>query len=298
MQRSDEQRSKDQRVRKVLLVALGLNVAVAIAKIVAGRAALMLSIEADGYHSLTDGFGSVVCLVGLALAARPPSARYPYGHRKIEVMAAIAIGVSLLLMAANVAGEAVVRLQEGRAFAADLGVGSMLVLVVTLAVNFGISSYQAREGKRVGSALLLTDARHTRADCWVTLGVIAASVMTMLGQSGLDVAAAVVVAVLVGKAGVDILRENAGYLTDVALVEAGEVAALVGGIAPVMDVHSVRTRGTPGAIFMDLRIALPENMSIAAAGNVVEMANDAIRDEFPNVVDVVIHAEPVRRMAA
>ncbi|MEM9068216.1 MAG: cation diffusion facilitator family transporter [Myxococcota bacterium] len=281
------------RAARVVQIALALNVLVAVLKIGYGRWAEMLSIEADGYHSLTDGFASLVALAGLAIARRPPSAKYPYGHRKYEVIAGIVIGASLLLMAAEVVSEVVLRLDAGRAALPNVSAGAFVVLAFTLAVNLGVSSFQLREGRRLSSALLLSDAKHTRADCYITLGVLAAAVLTWLGQPGLDVAAAAVIAVLVGKAGVDVIRENTAYLTDAALVEPDAVARVVEGIPPVARVHSVRTRGVPNAVFMDLRISLPDQMSIATAGDVVTLASEAIRDEFPEVVDVVIHAEPV-----
>ncbi len=282
---------RDDGVRRVLWIALGLNLVVAAAKILYGRSGGLLAIEADGYHSLTDGLGSFVAIVGLAIARRPPSTTHPYGHRKYEVVAALCIGVSLLLVAAQVVGEAVVRLEEGRASLPDVGPAAIVVLLITLAINFGISSYQARRAQELGSHLLATDAKHTRSDCYVTLGVLAATALTHLGQPGLDLAAAVVVAVFIGKAGVDVIRENAGYLTDVALVAERDVERVVFSIPPVVGVERVRTRGTPGAIFMDLRLKLPAHLSLLDVGVVVRRASEAIRSEFPGVVDVVVHPE-------
>ena len=167
------------------------------------------------------------------------------------------------------------------------------MLLVTLASNCGISSYQARSAQELGCHLLATDAKHTRSDCYVTLGVLAATALTHLGQPGLDLAAAVVVAVFIGKAGVDVIRENAGYLTDVALVAERDVERVVFSIPPVVGVERVRTRGTPGAIFMDLRLKLPAHLSLLDVGVVVRRASEAIRSEFPGVVDVVVHPEAI-----
>lgn len=283
--------ARDRGVERVLFVALGLNLLVAAAKILIGRSGGLLAIEADGYHSLSDGFGSVVALVGLALARRPPDPTHPYGHRKYEVVAGLLIGLSLLLVAAEVVSEAVTRLEAGTATEAVASPLAIVVLVVTLGINYGISSFQARRARTLGSALLASDARHTRADCWVTLGVLATTALTHLGQRGLDVAAAVVVAVLIAKAGLEVIKENAGYLTDVALVPPTDVEAVAMAIAPVLSVERVRTRGTPSAVFMDLRLRLPDHLSMREVSEVVRRASAAIRSEFPEVVDVVVHPE-------
>jgi len=276
--------------RRVVLVALALNLLVAAAKITYGQATSALSIEADGYHSLTDGLVSLVALVGLFLARRPPDSRHPYGHRKLEIVATLFIGLSLLLLAAEIAVDVVRALGTDHA-TPRIGGGAFVVLLATLAVNLGVSSYQARVGRRLSSPVLLADAQHTRADCFTTGGVLVATLLTWLGYPELDVVAAGVVAVFVGKAGVDVVRENAGYLLDVALVAPDDVVRVVESIPPVSGVHTVRTRGTPSAIFMDLRISLPAHLDLATTDDVVRSAVAAIRSEFPHVVDVVVRPE-------
>lgn len=270
--------------RRVLVVALTLNAMVAAAKILCGRAADVFAIEADGYHSLTDGLGSLVALVGLSLSMRPADRRHPYGHRKFEILAASIIGVGLLVVAAGVVRSV---LEAGPSHP-RIGALEFGVLLVTLAINFALSRYQAREGRRLRSAVLVSDARHTRSDCYVTAGVLLTTSLTAAGLSGFDLVAAIAVAGLVAKAGVDILRENLGYLTDASIVEPDAVAEVASGIAPVIAATQVRTRGTPGAVFMDLRLELPGSMSFRDVSEVVERVREAIRYEFTDVVDVVV----------
>ncbi len=143
--------------------------------------------------------------------------------------------------------------------------------------------------------MLTSDARHTRSDCYVTAGVLVTTGLTAAGLSGFDLVAAIAVACLVGKAGVDILRENLGYLTDASIVDADAVAEVASGIAPVIAATKVRTRGTPGSVFMDLHLELPASMSFRDVSEVVERVREAIRYEFADVVDVVV--QPVLRSA-
>src|SRR5690242_21778853 len=104
----------DQRtaaVTRVLWVTLGLNVVVAVAKIAYGHAVHALSIRADGFHSLTDSTNNLVGLAGVWIASRPADAGHPYGHHKFEVLAAGAVGLSLLGMAFDVARGGIDRLR-------------------------------------------------------------------------------------------------------------------------------------------------------------------------------------------
>lgn len=281
----------ERAVRRVLMLALAVNLVVAALKVTCGRAIGALAIEADGYHSLTDALVSLVGLASLAIALRPPDLRHPYGHRKVEIVAALFVGAALLFLAAEIGGSVIERVQ-GAPATPTASPGAIVLLLATLLINVALSELQARVGRRHQSVILLTDAQHTRSDCYTTIGVIVASLLTWLGHAELDVVAAIVVAVLVGKAGVDVIRENAGYLLDVALVEPEAVVRVVESIPPVAGVDRVRTRGTPSAVFMDLRLKLPRHLSLEAVGRIVGHASEAIRIEFPSVVDVVIHAEP------
>ncbi len=284
--------ARGRRVRRVLSVALALNAGVAVAKIVYGRYADSLAIEADGYHSLTDALGSIIALVGASLALRPPCARHPYGYRKLETLAAALIGISLLLLALSIAGDALTHVREGTVHAPRIGIGAFVVLAITLCINLAVASYQSREGRLLQSELLASDAHHTRADCFVTLGVMATALLGYLGWNGLDVPAALAVSVLVGKAGFEIIAKNARYLADAALIDVDRIRRIALSIPKVAGAHTIRTRGTPDAIFMDLRIAVPGTLSVAETTMVARRLTRAIQSELSAVVDVTIHPEP------
>src|SRR5574337_482486 len=90
---------RSTQVRNVLLIVLGLNVSITIVKLIIGFATGALSVLADGYHSILDSSSNIVGLAGLWIAARPPDANHPYGHRRYETIATLAIGTMLLLVA-------------------------------------------------------------------------------------------------------------------------------------------------------------------------------------------------------
>ncbi|HEV8246329.1 MAG TPA: cation diffusion facilitator family transporter, partial [Polyangiaceae bacterium] len=122
-------------VRQVLAVTLGLNLAVAVAKIGYGSFSHSLSISADGFHSLTDSANNLVGLVGVWIASRPADDNHPYGHHKFEIIAAGLVGVSLLAMAYDVASGAIQRLFRGSGQVPELGIWAFVVLLVTLGIN-------------------------------------------------------------------------------------------------------------------------------------------------------------------
>src|SRR5438105_2741295 len=120
-------------VRRVLWVTLLLNAVVSIGKIVVGRMTHSMAMEADGYHSMTDGANNVVGLVVTAFAYAPPDSGHPYGHRKFETAAAGFIGLALLTVAYHVIEQALT--PASRAHVPDVGTLSWAVMGSTLVVN-------------------------------------------------------------------------------------------------------------------------------------------------------------------
>ena len=281
-------------VSRVLAVTLALNVLVAGAKIAYGSVADSLSIRADGFHSLTDSANNLVGLVGVWLASRPADEGHPYGHHKFEIIAAGLVGVSLLGMAYDVASGAVERLVRGQSLEPEIDVWAFVVLLVTLAINLTVSAWERRRGEALSSAMLLSDATHTRSDVLVTLGVLVTVVLVRLGLAGLDVVAALGIAGFIAYAGLQVLRTNLGYLADGAVLDPSSIEQLACTVPGVASAHKVRTRGSPGRVCVDLHIQVAPMLNVVQAHRVTHWVIDVIKKHHPDVRDVLIHTEPAK----
>jgi len=279
-------------IRRVLWWTLGLNLAVAVAKIGYGHAVHAMSIRADGFHSLTDSTNNLVGLAGVWIASRPADAGHPYGHNKFEVLAAGAVGLSLLGMAFDVAKGGLERLSGVPAPLPEIGPAAFVVLVVTLFVNVGVARWERRRGRELESTLLESDALHTSSDMLVTLGVLVSVGLVRLGYPVVDVFAAIGIAGFIAWAGIGVLRTNLGYLADAARLDPEQIVATARTIAGVAGAHKVRTRGMPGSIYVDLHIQVARELTVVDAHRVTHWVIDAIKREFPGVRDVLVHTEP------
>ena len=165
-------------VSRVLLRVLALNLIVALAKIALGAASGAVSVLSDGFHSLTDGASNIVALVGVRVASQPPDADHPYGHRKFESMASVAIVLFLLLVIVQVLWTAIERLR----FPAEPSIDTLTfgVMIATLAINLGVVVYERREAQRLSSEVLLADAHHTQSDLLTSLTVNCQRVTSLL----------------------------------------------------------------------------------------------------------------------
>jgi cation diffusion facilitator family transporter len=278
-------------VRRVLWLTLGLNLAVAGSKIVYGHATSVLSIRADGFHSLTDSVNNLVGLMGVFFAARPADAGHPYGHAKFEVLAAGVVGLSLLGMAYDVLTSAAGRLFGG-APPPKLDALAFVVLALTLGVNIIVARYERKQAELLESPFLASDAAHTSSDVLVTLGVIITVGLVQAGFGALDSVMALGIAGFIAWTGVQVLRQNLRYLADAAALEPEAVHAVVLQVAGVASAHKIRTRGAPGDIHVDLHVQVARHLDVVTAHRVTHWVIDAIKAKLPGVTDVVVHTEP------
>ena len=149
-------------VSGVLLRVLLLNIGVALAKLVLGYATGAVSVVSDGFHSLTDGASNVLGLVGLRASRMPPDDDHPYGHRKYETLAAAGIFIFLLLAVLEIGRSTLKSLANPTP--PQVTPVSFGVMIATLLVNLWVVRYEAGEGRRLNSELLLADSMHTRSD--------------------------------------------------------------------------------------------------------------------------------------
>jgi cation diffusion facilitator family transporter len=277
-------------VRRVLLSTLGLNVLVSAGKIVGGTLSGSVAMVADGFHSLMDGLNNVAGLVVTSFAYAPPDEGHPYGHRKFETAASLVLGLVLLGVAWQIAQKAFHGVAAGRPPA--VGLLSWAVMLGTLAVNFVVARYEAREGLRLGSAYLQADAAHTRSDIYVTLGVLASFAAGRAGLGWADAVAALVIAAFVAVLAVRILVGSFHTLTDRAVIPADALAPLVLRVPHVRSCGEIRTRGGPGAVYVDLVVQVDGAMTLARAHAVADMVEAGLMRAHPEIVDVVVHVEP------
>jgi cation diffusion facilitator family transporter len=277
-------------VRRVLWITLALNLAVSAGKVVVGHLSGSLAMVADGYHSLVDGSNNVIGLIVAAFAFRPPDLAHPYGHRKFENAATGVIGFALLSLAWEVFSGAVSR--TTKPVLPEIGLLNWAVMAVTIGVNLFVSWYEAREGRRLKSAFLVADAMHTRADLYVSLGVVASFLAALAGLGWADPVVAVAIAAIIAWQAVQILLPAFNVLTDRAVIPAEMLEPLAAAVPGVLRVHDVRSRGRRDAVYVDLTAHLDGAMSLHEAHGVADRIEAELERAYPEIVDVVVHLEP------
>jgi cation diffusion facilitator family transporter len=288
---ADERASRRlSRIARILWAILGLNLLVALAKLLYGYRSGAIAITADGVHSLMDAAANLIGLVGIAVARRPADSNHPYGHRKYETFAALAVAVMLFLGCYEIVAAALERLRNPRL--PDIDAVGYAVLASTLVVNAFVAAYEKREAGRLHSELLESDAAHTRSDVFATLLVFASFVAVQLRLGWVDVAAAGLIVGLIVRAGIRIAMSTLSTLSDERRLPPQMVEAAALQEPGVLEVHNVRSRGPADDIHLDLHILVDPATPLAAAHALGHRVEKRLRERWPGVTDVVVHVEP------
>jgi cation diffusion facilitator family transporter len=287
-------RSNVERIRaikRMLWIILFLNTGVALAKLGWGAATNSSAMQADGFHSLFDGAGNVIGLIGMGIASRPADSDHPYGHGKFETYASAAIGAMLLFAAYRIGGEALSKLLHGGA-APTVDAMSFVVMLGTLAVNLGVTAWEHSVGKRLGSSILVADASHTASDALVSVGVIASLVLVKLGYPRADPVVALLVTVAIVITAWGVFRQASATLSDSARIPVPDICAVALAVPGVLGCHHVRTRGSEAEVLVDLHVQVDPAATVAEGHEIAEEVERALADHFDTVMDVIAHLEP------
>ena len=278
-------------IRRILIVILVLNWAVALAKLIYGLFSRCASMTADGFHSLSDGASNIIGIVGIHFACQPKDQDHPYGHRKYETLSSLVIAAILFVVAFNLAKEGISRLYNPTVPRIDAI--SFIVMVSTMAVNFWVVHYERKKGEALRSDILISDSMHTKADIFTSASVIIALIVVKLGYPLLDPLAATLISLFIAHAGYDIVKQSSAVLCDsAAILDYKKIENIVLGIKGVRACHKIRSRGRPDDIYIDLHVQVSSNTHIDDAHKISYAIEEAIKNSIPEVTDVVVHMEP------
>jgi cation diffusion facilitator family transporter len=281
---------RDAKVIRILWWILVLNLTVAALKLLFGYFAGSVSMLADGLHSILDSSSNVVGLAAIHIARKGPDDTHPYGHRKFETLASLAIATFLFATSVGVLNEVIRRFQGEHQV--EPRVETFVVMGITLLISATIARYERRAARELRSSILMADSRHTQSDVYVTIGVLVSLVAAVLNFPIMDIVVGLLIVVFIAYSGVQIVRGSLSVLSDAQAIDPEDIVRVAMQSEEVLETHRVRSRGVPGDIHVDLHLHLPPNMTTARAHEVAHEVSHRIRSEFADVIDVVIHVEP------
>jgi cation diffusion facilitator family transporter len=271
-------------------------------KLVAGAITGSIAILTEAIHSSIDLIASVIAFVSVRKADEPPDPEHPYGHERMENLAAAIEGMLIIVGAGIIVYEATRRLVVG-AEVDDLGVG-IAVIGFSIVANIAVSAFLSRRARALGSPALEGDAAHLRADALTSVGVLAGlALIEITGEPAFDAIAALAVAVAIVVSGIRILSRSGRVLVDEAppadeLDRIEEAIAFERGHHPeVAGYHKLRARSGGTHVYIDFHLQFHKGVTLERAHALAHEVRGAIEATIPNS-EVLIHVEPEESLLA
>ena len=278
--------------RRVTLVSIGANLVLTLAQIVIGVIGNSQALVADGMHTLSDLITDFMVLFALKFGRKAADAEHPYGHGRIETAVTMLLGAILTAVAVGITLRAGMRLGAAEAFITP-AVATLWVAVVTLFAKEALFHYTMRVAVRYDSNMLRANAWHHRSDAISSLIVVVGIGGSLFGFVYLDSVAAIIVAFMVAKVGVDLTWQALRELVDTALaqedIEAIRRTILTTG--GVKALHLLRTRRVGGRALVDVHIIVDERLSVSEGHQISETVRARLMNEITRVADAMVHID-------
>jgi cation diffusion facilitator family transporter len=270
------------------------NTALIALKVVAGIVTGSVAIITEAAHSVIDLLASSIAFFSLRKAAEPADADHPYGHAKLENLAAAIEGMLILVGAGVIVYESIQRLTHG-AQVESLGFG-IAVIGFSALVNLLVSGYLYRKAAQTESPALAGDAAHLRTDAYTSIGVLfGLSLVAITGVDALDAVTALIVAGAIVAAGVRLVTSSSRVLVDEALPpdELDRVRAVMRAHEgrEVVGFHALRARRAGSRRYVDMHVQFRQGTTLERAHELAHTLQSEIRKHLRGA-DVLIHLEP------
>ena len=283
-----------ERKQRAAWLSILSNSFLIVLKLAAGLITGSVAIITEAVHSSIDLVASIVAFFSVRKAHEPADEDHPYGHEKVENLAAAFEGVLIVLGAGIIIYEALRKL-SGDPEVEQIGIG-IAVIGFSMVANFFVSRWLYQRAEETDSPALEGDAAHLRTDAFTSGGVLVAlALVAITGIEELDAIAALVVAVAIVFSGVRLVSRSSRVLVDEALPEdelrsVGEAINAVGA-DEVIGFHKIRARRGGSRRYVDLHVQFRRGTSLERAHDVSHALQRAIRDRLAGA-DVLIHLEP------
>jgi len=278
---------------RVTLVGALVNVFLTIIKIGFGIFGQSAALIADGVHSLSDLASDMLVLVAVKMGAREADHDHPYGHRRFETIATVILGLGLVAIAVGIAWDVFGRVLNPERMlipqASALGIAAISILA-----NEWLYQYTKRVAVATRSKLLMANAWHHRSDAISSIVVLIGVAGSLLGYLWADAAAAVLVAVMVAKIGINLVSDSIKELVDTGLPEilVEEIRSEIIAIDGVKNIHLLRTRLMGEDALVDAHIVVNSRITVSEGHMIADVVRDVLIEKFDDVQDVLVHVDP------
>lgn len=275
------------------MVSVWVNITLSILQLTIGIFAKSQALVADAIHSLSDLVSDGIVLFANKHSSKAPDAEHPYGHRRFETAATLAVGVILLLVGAGMLWSSFSKLQEP-GLIETVHLIALPVAVLALVAKELLFRYMLAVAKRVRSTMLAANAWHARSDAASSLVVSIAIVANLMGLPIADPLAALIVGLIIFRMGWRFFIGAFHDLMDQAVDDETEtkIKQLLLETPGVYGLHDLKTRKLGDMIWVEVDLEMDGTLTITEGHDIAVAARQRVMDVLP-VLEVMTHFDPV-----
>ena len=285
-----------QRVaNKVSFVTIIGNILLSVMKLIAGFIAHSNAMISDAIHSASDVFSTFVVIIGIKLASKKADKEHPYGHERLECVAAIVLSMVLFITGFGIGAAALKNITSGDYNNIVVpGILALVAAIVSIVSKEAMYWYTRYNAKRIDSSALMADAWHHRSDAFSSIGALIGIAGARLGFPIMDSIASLIIFVFIIKAAYDIFKDAIDKMVDHACDDdtVNQIRECVMKHEDVLGIDMLQTRIFGNKIYVDLEISTDGSYTLSKAHTIAESVHDDIEKSFPKVKHIMVHVNP------
>ena len=278
---------------RVSRISICANAALSAAKLLAGVIAHSGAMVSDAVHSISDVFSTFIVMIGVHLAGKESDREHPYGHERMECVAAIVLAGVLLATGLVIGYQGVLKILKPEELEAP-GLLALFAAVLSIGVKEAMYQYTRKAAKQIDSDALMADAWHHRSDALSSVGALIGIGGARLGFPVLDPVASLCICLFIAKAACEIFRDAVNKMVDESADEETENDLRACALAHpgVLGIDRLMTRKFGSRMYVEMESSVDGEMSLPAAHEIAEGVHGDIEQQFPRVKHIMIHVNP------
>lgn len=278
-------------------VAIVGNVFLSVLKLTAGIISHSGALISDAANSISDIFASLIVLIGIQMSVKEPDSDHPYGHERLESIAAIIVAVIILATGFGIGYDGVKKVFSGLedGFITP-GKFALIAAAISIVIKEFLFWYTRHGAKKIKSNALFADAWNHRSDTLASLGGFIGILGARLGFPILDPVASLVICLFILRTGFSIAKEAVSKLTDRAcdreIIDRMEEIILSQPGVCRLDSLFTRQFGS-NKIYADVEISAQGDISLTLAHSIAELVHDELEKQIPEIKHCTVHVNPL-----
>ena len=276
--------------RKAIIVGISGNAILVIFNFIVGTLSGSTALIAESAHTFSDILDSSIAFIGFKIGLKPPDIEHPYGYGRAESLAGLITVIFLFIIAFEILSEVYQKLLLGGGLAPP-GWTAAIMALVGIIINFTMTNYMTKTGRKINSPAIIADAKHQRVDIFTCIAIFAGVVGSQLGMPILDPLVALFIVALVLKTAFDVAKDNVNNIlgkipSEVILNDIKAAALSVNGTSGI---HDIKVNYTGPYASVDVHIEVDPVLSLIEAHEISTQVEKRIIDQVDIVTIVNVH---------